>query len=320
MTVNHQRGTDFLGCHYPILGGGMTWVSERSLVSALSNAGAFGVLACGAMSPERLREEIQATRALTQKPFGVNLILMHPELDTLIDVVCEEKVSHLVFAGGIPGKTHIDRAHRDHVKVMGFAPNAGIAKKLVKSGIDALIIEGHEAGGHIGPVSTTVLVQEILGTITEVPVFVAGGIGSRKAIAAYLDMGAAGCQLGTRFVCATESRAHPNFKAAFIKASARDAVVSVQLDKRFPVIPVRALKNQGMEDFMTFQRQFIDEVDRGELSLKEGQLKIEHYWAGALRRAVMEGDVDTGSLMCGQSVGMVVREEPVAEILRDLVG
>ncbi|MFM7621354.1 MAG: NAD(P)H-dependent flavin oxidoreductase, partial [Alphaproteobacteria bacterium] len=139
-------------------------------------------------------------------------------------------------------------------------PNAGIAKKLVKSGIDALIIEGHEAGGHIGPVSTTVLVQEVLGTITDVPVFVAGGIGSRQAIAAYMAMGAAGCQLGTRFVCATESRAHPKFKAAFIHASARDAIVSTQLDKRFPVIPVRALKNQGMDDFVTFQRQVIEDV------------------------------------------------------------
>ena len=319
MTVGAQ-GTAFLGCRYPILGGAMTWVSERSLVSALSNAGAFGVLACGSMSPDRLREEIQATRQLTDKPFGVNLILMHPDLEALIDVVCQEGVSHLVFAGGIPAKAHIDRAHQGHVKVMGFAPNAGIAKKLVKSGIDALIIEGHEAGGHIGPVSTTVLVQEVLGAVTDVPVFVAGGIGSRSAVEAYMTMGAAGCQLGTRFVCATESRAHPKFKAAFINANARDAIVSTQLDKRFPVIPVRALKNQGMEDFITFQRQVIDEVDRGELSLKEGQLKIEHYWAGALRRAVMEGDVDTGSLMCGQSVGMVVREEPVAEILRDLVG
>jgi enoyl-[acyl-carrier protein] reductase II len=121
-------------------------------------------------------------------------------------------------------------------------------------------------------------------------------------------------------VCATESRAHPNFKTAFIKASARDAIVSVQLDKRFPVIPVRALKNQGMDDFVTFQRHVIDEVDRGALTLKEGQLKIEHYWAGALRRAVMDGDVDTGSLMCGQSVGMVTREESVADILADLVG
>jgi enoyl-[acyl-carrier protein] reductase II len=320
MTSKGHEGAAFLGCRYPILGGAMTWVSERSLVSALSNAGAFGVLACGAMSPERLREEIQATRALTDKPFGVNLILMHPELDTLIDVVCGEKVSHLVFAGGIPAKTHIDRAHQAHVKVMGFAPNAGIAKKLVKSGIDALIIEGHEAGGHIGPVSTTVLVQEVLGTITEVPVFVAGGIGNRKAVAAYMAMGAAGCQLGTRFVCAIESRAHPKFKAAFINASARDAVVSTQLDKRFPVIPVRALKNQGMDDFVEFQRHVIDDVDRGTLTLKEGQLKIEHYWAGALRRAVMDGDVDTGSLMCGQSVGMVTREEPVADILADLVG
>ena len=318
--MNRQLGTDFLGCTYPILGGAMTWVSERNLVSALSNAGAFGVLACGSMSPDMLRSEIQATKKLTDKPFGVNLILLHPQLNELIDVVCEENVTHLVFAGGIPSKGNIEQAQKANVKVIGFAPNVGIAKKLIKSGIDALIIEGNEAGGHIGSVSTTVLTQEILGEITEVPVFVAGGIGSKLAIKAYLDMGAAGCQLGTRFVCATESRAHERFKKAFINASARDAVISVQLDKRFPVIPVRALKNQGMEDFTAFQRTVISDVDNGVLSLKDGQLKIEHYWAGALRRAVVDGDIENGSLMSGQSVGMVTKEQPVAEILQDLMG
>ena len=176
-----------------------------------------------------------------------------------------------------------------------------------------------EAGGHIGPVTTSVLAQEILPAIREVPVFVAGGIGRGEAILGYLEMGAAGCQLGTRFVCANESIAHADFKKAFIRASARDAVPSVQLDSRFPVIPVRALVNDGVRRFMEFQREMIARVDRGEIDSKAAQLEIEHFWAGALRKAVIDGDVENGSLMAGQSVGMVTREQPVAEILRELI-
>jgi enoyl-[acyl-carrier protein] reductase II len=177
-----------------------------------------------------------------------------------------------------------------------------------------------EAGGHIGPVSTSVLAQEILPALSkEIPVFVAGGIGRGEAIAAYLEMGAVGVQLGTRFVCATESIAHPNFKRAFIRASARDAILSVQVDPRLPVIPVRALKNREMERFAAKQRQVAELLDKGNIEMAEAQLQIEHYWAGALRRAVIEGDVEAGSVMAGQSVGMVTREEPVAAIIEELV-
>jgi enoyl-[acyl-carrier protein] reductase II len=178
-----------------------------------------------------------------------------------------------------------------------------------------------KAGGHIGPVSTSVLAQEILPNVSkDIPVFIAGGIGRGEAIAAYLEMGAVGVQLGTRFVCATESIAHPNFKKAFIRASARDAILSVQIDPRLPVIPVRALKNREMEKFAAKQREVADLLDRGNVEMAEAQLQIEHYWAGSLRRAVIDGDVETGSVMAGQSVGMVSREEPVAAILQELVG
>jgi enoyl-[acyl-carrier protein] reductase II len=152
-----------------------------------------------------------------------------------------------------------------------------------------------------------------------VPVFVAGGIGQGEAVLSYLEMGAAGVQLGTRFVCAHESIAHPHFKRAFVRAAARDAVLSVQLDARFPVIPVRALANPASERFRAVQLQVIDRFNRGELAQKEAQLEIEHYWAGALRRAVIDGDVETGSLMAGQSVGMVSREQSTVEILAELV-
>lgn len=313
------RGSAFLGSRFAILGGGMTWVSERNLVAAISNAGGFGVLASGAMQPERLREEIQATRALTKNNFGVNLITMHPQLLDMVQVCVDEGVTHIVLAGGLPPGEAIERAKNGGAKVICFAPALALAKKLVRSGVDALVIEGSEAGGHIGPVSLTVLAQEILPHITDVPLFVAGGIGRGEAIASYLGMGAAGVQLGTRFVCATESVAHPNFKKAFIRANARDAITSAQLDPRFPVIPVRALRNKGSEDFMQAQRQIIERVDRGELDVAGGQLEIEHYWAGALRRAVIDGDVDSGSLMAGQSVGMVKAEQPVAEIVQELI-
>ncbi len=163
------------------------------------------------------------------------------------------------------------------------------------------------------------LAQEILPQIRDVPVFVAGGIGRGEAIVSYLEMGAAGCQLGTRFVCATESVAHADFKKVFIRASARDAVPTVQLDPKFPVIPVRALVNDGTRQFMETQRDVIDRHRRGELDQKEAQLEIELFWAGALRRAVIDGDIEGGSLMAGQSVGMVEKEQPTAEIIAELV-
>jgi len=211
------------------------------------------------------------------------------------------------------------RIKQSGARVFCFAPALGFARKLVRMGVDAIVIEGNEAGGHIGPVSTGVLAQEILPHLQSVPVFVAGGIGRGEAMLAYLEMGAAGVQLGTRFVCARESIAHPRFKQAFIRAAARDAVASVQLDPHFPVIPVRALANPATERFVAKQRQAISRFARGELSQKEAQLEIEHFWAGALRRAVIDGDIESGSLMAGQSVGFVTREQATAEILEELV-
>lgn len=313
-----QRGCAFLGTRYAILGGAMTWVSDSDLVSAISNAGGFGVLACGSMTPDLLKKEIQKTKEKTRKPFGVNLIVMHPALDKLVDVTIEEKASHVVLAGGLPSSDMLKKL-RDHgIKSIGFAPALVIAKRLIKSGVDALIIEGSEAGGHIGPTSTSVLAQEILSHITEVPIFIAGGIGRGEAIVSYLQMGASGCQLGTRFVCTHECNAHDNFKKAFIKAQARDAQATVQIDPRFPVIPVRALINKATEEFHAFQREMIAKVDRGDIELKEAQLQIEHYWAGSLRKAVIEGDIDHGSLMAGQSVGMVKEIQSVQEVINQL--
>lgn len=318
LTTLMSRGTALLGSQYAIMGGAMSWVSERHLVSALSNAGAFGVIAASSMSPELLEKEIKATQALTDKPFGVNLILMHPQLEELIATCRKCHVTHMVLAGGIPSRT-ILKSVREFARAICFAPSLKIGQSLVKMGTDALVIEGTEAGGHIGPVSTSVLAQEILPVIKDVPVFVAGGIGRGEAVAAYLEMGASGVQLGTRFVCAEESIAHENFKQIFIKASARDAGVSVQIDPEFAVIPVRALNNDATKAFTQCQHEVIAKYRSGALDKKEAQLEIEHFWAGALRRAVIDGDVTHGSVMAGQSVGMVTQIQPVADIIAELV-
>lgn len=313
-----HRGACFLGTRYAILGGAMSWVSERHLVSAISNAGGFGVIACGAMPPALLEQEIEATKALTDKPFGVNLITMHPQLEELVGVCVRQRVGHVVFAGGIPSAASIKAAKAEGAKVIAFAPALVLAKRLVKSGVDALVIEGSEAGGHIGPVSLTVLSQEILPHIKDIPVFVAGGIGRGEAMLGYLEMGASGVQLGTMFAATSESIAHENFKKAFLRSAARDAVPSVQLDERFAVIPVRGLVNEGTKRFMRHQAEVVDKFQKGELDKTAAQLEIEHFWAGALRRAVIDGDVENGSVMAGQSVGMVASIQPVAEVIASL--
>lgn len=314
-----QRGCAFLGTGYAIMGGAMSWISEHNLVAAISNSGGFGVLACGSMPPDLLRNEIKATKSLTQNPFGVNVMTMHPQLEELIGVCADEKVSHIVLAGGVPSAPAIKKAKDSGMKVICFAPALALGKRLVRMGADALVIEGMEAGGHIGPVSTSVLSQEILPAIRDVPVFVAGGIGRGEVIVAALEMGAAGVQLGTRFVCSNECIAHPKFKQAFIRAAARDAMPSMQLDPRFPVIPVRAIANDASKAFALKQKEVIERFDRQEISREDAQLEIEHFWVGALRRAVIDGDVENGSVMAGQIVGMVDKEQPVADIFSELI-
>ena len=187
-----RRGREFLGVEYAILGGAMTWVSERSLVSALSNAGGFGVIACGAMTPDLLSGEIAATGGLTSQPYGVNLITLHPDLDALIDVCADHRVSHVILAGGLPPATAIGRIKASGARVLCFAPTLAVARRLVRLGADAIVIEGAEAGGHVGPVATSVLAQEILPNMDQVPVFIAGGIGRGDAILGYLELGGFG--------------------------------------------------------------------------------------------------------------------------------
>lgn len=297
----------------------MSWVSEHHFVAALGNAGAFGVLAGGALHPEQLANEIECTRAETDRPFGVNLILLDPAFESQLAISLKLGVTHLVIGGGMPRAEMIVRAKRAGARLICFAASPAMAVRLIRSGADALIVEGNEAGGHVGPVSTTVLVQQMLPLMDQVPVFVAGGIGTGSTIAHYLLMGAAGCQLGTRFACASESRMHPATKNAYFRASAYDATVSVQLDPLLKVIPVRAIENEATRSFVDQQRSTLEGLRYGKISITEAKFEIENFWAGRLRRAVLSGDVKGGSLMAGQSVAFVTEEEPVAKIIANLV-
>ena len=314
-----ERGTKILGSKYAIMGGAMTWISESNLTSALSNAGLFGVLASGAMDGDLLKKEIVATQSKTDKNFGVNIITMNPKLNDLIDVCGERKVSHVILAGGIPEKSTIEKIHGYGIQAIAFAPSQLIAKRLFRQGIDALVIEGSEAGGHVGPLSTMILIQDILLNMKEYPIFVAGGILRGEMVAALLKLGAAGCQLGTVFACCKESTAHENFKKAYFRASGRNAILPVQLDKKFNIAPVRALENIGMDEFVQKQKEVLLKFERGEVRAENGRLSLEHFWAGSLRRAVQEGDTDRGSLMSGQIVELIKEEKSIQEIVEQIL-
>ena len=314
-----KRGTDFLGVKYSILCGAMSWVSESNLVAAVSNSGGFGIIAAANMPGDILAAEIDKTLEKTRYNFGVNIITVTPYLKDQLDAALQKKVTHVFFGGGIPNGKDIQRVKEAGSKVICFAPTISLAKRMIRHGVDALIIEGNEAGGHIGPISTSLLVQEIILNIKEVPVFVAGGIATGEIIAHYLTLGAAGCQLGTRFVAAEECIAHDKFKQVFLKAKSRDAVVTAQFDPILPVIPVRAIVNEGTRDYNKLQLKYLQEVKAKKIEVNEAQLKLEEFWLGSLRRAVIEGDVEKGSLMAGQSVGMVKSVQPTAEIMEELV-
>lgn len=314
-----SRGSEFLGVDYPILGGAMSWLSESKLVSTISNEGGFGVLAGGNMPIDLFKDEITKTRDLTDKPFGVNLISIAPNFRKHLEHILDIEFPFVIFAGGLPPRDAITKVKQTSSTLICFAPTVGIAKNLIRSGVDALIIEGHEAGGHIGPVSTSVLAAEILPHTKEVPVFTAGGIGSGISMLHYLLMGASGIQLGTWFAVAEESPAHINFKNTLIKANAKEAIPTAQFDPRVPVIPVRAVQNEGTTDFTTLQLGLIAQLERGAMTPREAGLKLEEFWIGGLKRAAIDGDVDTGSIMAGQSVGLVDKIMPVKEIIRKFI-
>ena len=314
-----ESGRSFLGCELPIMCGAMTWVSDHDLVSAVCETGGFGLLAGGNAPVEVLRQEILTTRKMTPRPFGVNLITIAPAYKDQLSMVCEMRCPIIVFAGSIPSKSEIRQAKNAGAKVICFASTAPLALKLIERGADALVLEVSEAGGHIGPVSLSVLIQQILVEVDTVPIFVAGGIATGRLMAHLLMMGAAGIQMGTRFVMSEECRVHPKFKEAFRKAKARDAVATPQFDNRLPVIPVRALKNEGTTEFGKLQLVLMERLDKGEIDRMEAQHEVERFWMGALRNAVVDGDIKHGSVMAGQSVGLADKVKPLQGIMDEMV-
>jgi enoyl-[acyl-carrier protein] reductase II len=312
-------GRAFLGCKYPIMCGAMTWVSDSKLVSTIGNAGGFGLLAGGNTPVDIFEKQIIETQELTDKPFGVNLITLAPVYESQLELVCKLGCPFVVFAGSIPKKSEIEKAKRCGARVICFASTAPLAHSLIDRGADALILEGSEAGGHIGPVALSVLIQQILFNVDSVPIFIAGGIATGRMMAHLLMMGAAGIQMGTRFIMAEECVAHANFKETFRKAKAKDAMATPQFDSRLPVIPVRALKNEGSIEFGKLQLELLGKLDANLMDRHEAQYKVEEFWVGALRQAVIEGDVTRGSLMAGQSVGLVDKIQPLEEIIGEMV-
>ena len=312
-------GREFLGCQYPIMCGAMTWVSDPKLVSTIGNAGGFGLLAGGNTPVDIFEQQIIETQELTDKPFGVNLITLAPVYNDQLELVCKLGCQFVVFAGSIPKKSEIEKAKRCGANVICFASTAPLAHSLIERGADALILEGSEAGGHIGPVALSVLIQQILFNVGSVPIFIAGGIATGRMMAHLLMMGAAGIQMGTRFIMAEECIAHAKFKETFRKAKAKDAMATPQFDSRLPVIPVRALKNEGSIEFAKLQLELLSKLDNNLIERHEAQYKVEEFWAGALRQAVIEGDVARGSLMAGQSVGLVNKIQPLKEIIAEMI-
>lgn len=315
-----QAGRDFLGVRYPVMCGAMTWISDSTLVKAVGAQGGFGCLAAGNMPGEVLAEEIRRCREGSDKPFAVNLVTIAPNFPAHKEAVLASEAPIVIFAGNFPKRNDVAQMKAAGKKVVSFASTDSIAEQMVRFGVDALILEGSEAGGHIGHVSLMILLQQVLFKNPGVPVFVAGGIATGRMMAHLLLMGAAGVQMGTRFVMSEECNAHPNLKARFAKARAREAMSTPEYDKRLPIVAVRALKNKSSEEFGRLQLELLQLMNEGKIGHAEAQYKVESFWMGGLKKAAVDGDVDRGSCMAGQSVGLVDKVQPMAEIFAELLG
>jgi enoyl-[acyl-carrier protein] reductase II len=299
--MTQNRICSLLGIRYPILAGGMTWVSEAVLAAAVSEAGGLGCIATGNMPGELLREEIVKYKALSAKPFAVNLILLNPNLKECVEVVKREKVPVVTFGAGNCGP-YIAELHEAGTKVIPVVNSVALAKRLERAGADAIVAEGQESGGHIGETSTLPLVPQMVDAL-QLPVVAAGGIGDGRTMASAFVLGAEGVQLGTALVVADESRAHDNYKNAIVSATDRSTTVTGRKINK----PVRALKNQLTQEFYKLE------------SADAPWEEIEGLAIGALRKAVMEGDIVRGSVMMGQIAGLVKRRAPVKEIIETMV-
>jgi len=294
------RLTELLGIEHPIIQGGMAWTATAELASAVSEAGGLGIIGAGHMPTDILREQIRNAKAATNRPFGVNLMLMTPHIDELVQVVLDERVPVVTTGAGNPGK-YMDALKERGIKVLPIAPSTALARRLESIGADAIIGEGMEAGGHIGELATMVLTPQLVDAVS-IPVVAAGGIADGRGMAAAFALGAEGVQVGTRFMCAEECTIHPAVKETVIRAKDRDTVVT----GRSTGHPVRVIKNK-------LSRQ-IEELDR-----QNKIAELEELGTGKLALAMREGDTQMGSLMAGQAAAMVCKIQPAAEIVDEMI-
>ncbi len=291
---------ELLKIEYPIIQGAMAWIADSSLAAAVSNGGGLGIIAAGAAEPDWVRAEIQKTRELTDKPFGVNIMLLSPYAEEVIEVICQEKVSVVTTGAGNPGK-YIPRFKENNIKVIPVVASVALATRLERAGADAVIAEGQEAGGHIGELTTMALVPQVVDAI-KIPVIAAGGIGDGRGVTAAFMLGAKGVQVGTRFVVAEECTVSQNYKDMIIKAKDTDTVAT----GRSTGHPVRVLKNKLTREILSMEKK--------DVNFEE----MERLTVGTLRAAVKDGDVVRGSVMSGQIAGLIKKEQSAKEIIEEM--
>ncbi len=296
------RITELLGCQYPIIQGGMAWVAEHTLAAAVSNAGGIGLIAGGNAPIDYLRDQIRKCKEKTDKPFGVNIMLMSPNADDLAQLVIDEGVKVVTTGAGSPGK-YIPAWKQAGVKVIPVIPSVALAKRMEKAGADAVVAEGTESGGHIGEITTMCLVPQVVDAL-EIPVIAAGGIADGRGMAAAFMFGAEGVQIGTRFLASEECQIHPTFKELIIKAKDTDSVVT----GRYTGHPCRNIKTK-------FSKKLANGERDGSLTPDE----FEELTLGSLRKAVQDGNLEEGSFLCGAIAGMINDVKPCSEIVREIM-
>lgn len=295
--------TEVLGIKYPIIQGGMAWISDAKLAAAVSNAGGAGIISCGGRTTEYVREEIRKAKQLTDKPFGVNVMLMAPNKDEIVDVICEEKPAFVTLGAGNP-VPYFAKLKEAGIKVIPVIPNVKLAKRVATAGADAMVAEGMEAGGHIGVLTTMALMTQVIPEIKDIPVVMAGGFGDGRGLAAAMLMGAGGVQMGTRFLVAEECSVHENMKQKLIEAVDTDTIVTgLTLGGA-----VRGIKNK-------FSTEFVQKENEGKTSKEE----LIRMATGTNKLAAVEGDVVNGMMQAGQSLTVLQKIEPVATIIEDIM-
>jgi enoyl-[acyl-carrier protein] reductase II len=295
------RITEILNITYPIIQGGMAWVSNADLAAAVSEAGGLGIIAGGNAPREIIEKEIHRARTLTDKDFGVNVMLLSPFVDDIIDLVIEEKIPVITTGAGNPGK-YMERLKAAGTKVLPVIPSVALAQRMEKIGAAAVIIEGTEAGGHIGEITTMSLTPQVVDALN-IPVIAAGGIADGRGMLAALSLGAEGVQIGTRFICSTECTVHDKYKQKILSAKDRDAVVTARSTGH----PVRVLRNNFTKEFIRLEK------------LNTSKEALEEAGIGKLRLAVVDGDVDSGSVMAGQVAGLIKDIKPCKEIIEEII-